>query len=844
MKALRSFSVRPTLPEPLAPLERLAMNLRWSWDKRTRDLFRWVDPEAWDANQHDPVRLLATVAPERLQALAADQAFLGYLTEIDDELTRYLSQPRWFQSARADSPLGLVGYFSPEFGISEALPQYSGGLGVLAGDHLKAASDLGVPLVGIGLFYGHGYFRQSLSLNGWQQERYPELDPYTMAIRLCDDITVTVELGGETCVCQVWRADVGRTPLYLLDTDVEANPPHLRQVTDRLYGGDTEHRLQQEIVLGVGGVRALQALGLAVQVFHTNEGHAGFLGLERIRQLVQQGQSFTEALEAARAGNIFTTHTPVPAGIDRFPRELMKRYFDGFAHELGITFEDLMLLGRRDDEPDEARFNMAVMGLRLAARANGVAKLHGVVSRSMFAGLWPDVPVDEVPITSITNGVHAPTWVAPEIDALLSRYVLPDWVGASEADWARAADIRDDELWRAREQSRERLVTFVREHLRGARLAQGVSVSDVAWTDTVLDPKVLTIGFARRFATYKRANLLLSQPDRLKRLLLASDHPIQFVFAGKAHPADEPGKEMIQAIQAFASDLEVRHRFVFLDDYDISVARALIQGSDIWLNTPRRPLEASGTSGMKAAMNGGLNCSILDGWWDEWFDGSNGWAISSVESEDDTAKRDALEAGSLFDLLEQQIVPLYYVRSEGPVPRRWMQRVKHVLASLGPKVTASRMVRDYVTRLYEPAAEQASRITADGYAPARELAAWKRRVLDGWDTVHVAGVSSDTGSAELGTDRTVTVDVDLGALTTDDVAVQLLHGPAGAGDELIDPEVVSLAWSGTEGVGSGMVRYEGGFRCERAGRYGFTVRVVPSNPGLTSPVELGSIAWA
>ena len=387
-------------------------------------------------------------------------------------------------------------------------------------------------------------------------------------------------------------------------------------------------------------------------------------------------------------------------------------------------------------------------------------------------------------------------------------------------------------------------MTFVREHLRQARLAQGVSVSDVAWTDDVLDPKVLTIGFARRFATYKRANLLLSQPDRLKHLLLAADHPMQFVFAGKAHPADEPGKELIQAIQAFASEPEVRHRFVFLDDYDISVARALIQGSDVWLNTPRRPLEACGTSGMKAALNGGLNCSILDGWWDEWFDGSNGWAISSVESEDDTAKRDDLEAESLFDLLEQQIVPLFYVRSEGPVPRRWMQRVKHVLASLGPKVTASRMVRDYVTRLYEPAAEQASRITADGYAPARELAAWKRRVLDGWDTVHVAGVSSDTGSAELGTDRTVTVDVDLGALTTDDVDVQLLHGPAGAGDELIDPEVVSLAWSGTDGVGTGLVRYEGGFRCERAGRYGFTVRVVPSNPGLTSPVELGSIAWA
>ena len=578
MKALRSFSVHPTLPPQLAALEGLAMNLRWSWDERTRDLFRWVDPEAWNATQHDPVRLLGLVAPERLEALAKDRGFGAYLDEIEAELARYLSLPRWFQS-RTDSQLRLVGYFSPEFGISEALPQYSGGLGVLAGDHLKAASDLGVPLVGVGLLYGHGYFRQSLNLSGWQQERYPELDPYAMALRLCDDVTITLDLAGEPCTCQVWRADVGRTALYLLDTDVEANPPELRTVTDRLYGGDTEHRLRQEIVLGIGGVRALQALGLDVQVFHTNEGHAGFLGLERIRQLVHEGLTFAEALEATRAGNIFTTHTPVPAGIDRFPRELMKRYFDGFAGELGITFDDLMLIGQRDDEPDETRFNMAVMGLRLAARANGVARLHGHVSRKMFAALWPDVPgrrgADQL---DHERRPRAHLGGPRGGRAAVARRVLPDWVDADAPDWARVSEVRDDELWRAKEQGRERLVTFVRDRLRAARLAQGASVSDVAWCDTLLDPGVLTVGFARRFATYKRATLLLSRPERLKRMLLAPDRPVQFVFAGKAHPADDAGKEMIQQIEEFARDPHVRHRFVFIDDYDISVARALYPG--------------------------------------------------------------------------------------------------------------------------------------------------------------------------------------------------------------------------------------------------------------------------
>jgi glycogen phosphorylase len=843
MKALRSFSVRPSIPADLQSLERLAMNLNWSWDERTRNLFRWVDPETWDDVHHDPVRLLGAVPRARLEALAADQSFLRYLAETEGRLDRYLGQPHWFQARAATSPLRLVAYFSPEFGISEAVPQYSGGLGVLAGDHLKSASDLGVPLVGIGLMYRNGYFRQSLSLDGWQEERFPSLDPHSMALTLCEGVKISVELAGETCWVQVWRADVGRTPLYLLDTDVEENAPSLRGVTDRLYGGDVEHRLRQEMILGVGGVRTLRALGIDAQVFHTNEGHAGFLGLERARELVLAGLDFDEALEAVRAGSIFTTHTPVPAGIDRFSRELMDKYFRGPVEQCGIPFERFFGLGLRADEPEETKFNMAVMGLRLAARSNGVAKLHGAVSREMFAGLWPDVPVDEVPITSITNGVHSHTWTSPDIDDLLSKYVLPDWPLATEDDWARIEEARDDELWRAKEQGRERLVSFVREHVRATKLAQGLSLSDTAWCDGLLDPKVLTVGFARRFATYKRATLLLSQPERLEALLLAPDKPVQFVFAGKAHPADDKGKALIQEIQRFASQMHLRHRFVFIDDYDMAVARAIVQGSDVWLNTPRRPQEASGTSGMKAALNGSLNCSILDGWWDEWFDGMNGWAISSAESRDDLAVRDEIEANSLFDLLEHQIVPMYYVRSEGPVPRRWMARVKHNFRSLGPKVTAQRMVRDYVTELYEPAAAAAERAAAGNLDGAKQLAAWKARVTGAWGEVGIASVSGDTvGTVALGATGAVSATVRLGDLDPSDVAVQLLHGPVGSNDEIVQPAVVELAFLGLGEDGS--ATYEGSYPCASAGQYGFTVRVVPSNPALASPMELGRVAWA
>ncbi|MEY2452150.1 MAG: glycogen phosphorylase [Acidimicrobiaceae bacterium] len=843
MKALRSFTVRPSLPAELTALETLAMNLRWAWDDQTRDLFRWVDPEQWDASVHDPVRLLGLVPRERLEALARDPGFMRFLDEVHTELSGYLSKPRWFQALESTTALRSVAYFSPEFGIAEALPQYSGGLGVLAGDHLKAASDLGVPLVGVGLFYRHGYFRQELSVDGWQQERYPDLDPYAMAVTLCEGVRVHVDLAGQPLIAQVWRADVGRVPLYLLDADVDENPDDIRRVTDRLYGGDVEHRLRQEILLGIGGVRALQALGISTQVFHTNEGHAGFLGLERIRQaIVDQGLSYTEAIEAVRAASIFTTHTPVPAGIDRFPPELIEKYFSSWAAECGLTIADLMSLGHRAGDPPTERFNMAVMGLRLAGRSNAVSKLHGEVSREMFSDLWPDVPTEEIPITSVTNGVHAKTWVSAEMSDLLSRYVLPEWDEAGSDRWDRIDEARDDEVWRAKEQGREQLVAFIRRRLRESSLARGLSASDVTWCDEVLDGKALTLCFARRFATYKRATLLLSQPERLCSLVLAGDRPVQFVFAGKAHPADDKGKEMIREIVAFAADLGIRHRFVFLEDYDIAVGRTLCQGADVWLNTPRRPQEACGTSGMKAALNGALNASILDGWWDEQFNGENGWAISSAEQIDDEERRDELEANSLFEILERQIVPLFYERFQGPVPRRWVRRIKTAFRSLGPEVTAARMVRDYTQLLYEPTALQADRLAAGEFKPARELAAWKQRVLAAWEGVDILSVETDVSVASLGTDRSVEADVALGSLQADDVQVQLVHGPVGQHDEIEHPTITMMTPVGDDG--SGGLRYRGTFSCGTAGRYGFTVRVVPSHPDLSTSVELGRVAWA
>lgn len=822
MRPAQRFTIRQTIPEHLSGLRQLATNLRWVWDPETKALFHDLDPASWAASEDDPLHALDLIPAKRWDELADDESIARRTVEASARLDAAINDSRWFQQ-RESTPLERVAYFSPEFGLSETLAQYSGGLGVLAGDHLKSASDLGIPLVAIGLLYREGYFHQQLDADGWQDERFPVQDPTGLAITPTG-VTISVDLAGDAVDVAVWRVDVGRIPLYLLDTTAPSNSADGQGITDRLYGGDVEHRLRQEIILGIGGIRALRALGIQPQVFHTNEGHAGFLSLERIREHVATGLTFDEAVEATRAGGLFTTHTPVPAGIDRFPTELMAKYFTGFAAECGTSLEHLESIGHRDDEPDETRFNMAVMGMRLAARSNGVAALHGAVSREMFHGLWPDVAVDEVPIGSVTNGVHAHSWVSPRVNALFSRDVHPVWDGADAGLWSGVNNIDDETVWKVRNEGRQELVSWVRAH----------------FGDDLLDPDVLTIGFARRFATYKRATLLLSQPDRLKALLQDPDQPIQFVFAGKAHPADNPGKQMIQTIERFSREAGVQSSFVFMSDYDMAMARAMYHGADVWLNNPRRPLEACGTSGMKAALNGALNCSILDGWWDEAYDGKNGWAIDSAEEEPDVARRDQREATSLFGLLENEIVPLFYKRKHG-VPHGWIKAIKHNWATVGPAFTAARMVRDYTTDYYEPAAAAATRITADGCAPAKALSSWKVRVRSSWSTVQVLSVDAPETSTARGFERSVTATVHLGSVGENDVVVQVVHGPLDADGSFIKPVTEPLTLTGHRGDTS---LYSGTYRPVAAGPYGVTVRVLPAHDDLANAVDLGLIAWA
>jgi starch phosphorylase len=854
VRAIRRFTVRTVLPEPLAALGELALNLRWSWHPSTRNLFFGIDEQRWAVAAGDPVRLLGMLTPEELSRLAQDPAFVERVRTAAEDLRHYLTTPRWYQ-ALPDAPRAIA-YFSPEFGIAATLPQYSGGLGILAGDHLKAASDLGVPIIGVGLFYKTGYFRQSLSRDGWQLETYPVLDPNELPLALLreDDGTplqVTVGLPeGRTLHARVWRAEVGRVPLLLLDSDTTSNDERARAVTDRLYGGSREHRMLQEMLLGIGGVRAVRAFSRlsgtpAPEVFHSNEGHAGFLGLERIRELVAEGLNFSEAVELVRAGTVFTTHTPVPAGIDRFDRDLVTTYLGSGAALPGLDPADILKLGAEDyPAGDPSVFNMAVMGLRLAQRANGVSKLHGIVSRQMFTGLYPGFDSAETPISSVTNGVHAATWVDRRIVELGSR--LAGDSTNDFRDWTVFGKATDGELWELRNAMRARLVEWVRSRLRQAWRERGASPAELGWVAGALDPEVLTVGFARRVPTYKRLTLMLHEPERLRRLLLHPTRPIQIVIGGKSHPADDGGKRLIQQIVKFADEADVRHRIAFVPNYDIAMARRLYPGCDVWLNNPLRPLEACGTSGMKAALNGGLNLSVLDGWWDEWYDGENGWAIPSADGIDDPEHRDALEANALYDLLEGSVTPRFYDRDPHGLPARWLQMVRHTLSTLGPKVLAERMVQEYVGELYAPAATRVRELDGTpGHHGARSLAAWKRRVVTAWHAVRVEHVSSHGigDSPQIGDVLTVEAHVSLGELEPADVCVELVHGPVAEDDDLSDRlGRLTLDHAGTEETGRH--RFVGSLPLGRTGPFGYTVRVLPQHPSLTDAAELGLVANA
>jgi starch phosphorylase len=851
VKAIRTFTVRPVLADSLAPLDRLASNWRWSWSRATHALFASMDPALWDEIGANPARMLGALGQERLDELARDDGFVARVREEDERLTAYLEGERWFQRLEGDKPAHIA-YFSPEFGVDGSLPQYSGGLGILAGDHLKSASDLGVPLTGVGLFYRAGYFRQSIGDDGWQRESYPLLDPYGLGLTLLRDtegapVEVSLDLpGSRRLYARVWVADIGRVPLLLLDSETPSNTDEMRRVTDRLYGGGGEHRLLQELLLGVGGVRAVRAwcelTGRPTpDVYHTNEGHAGFQGLERMSELItQDGLSFDEALTQVRAGTVFTTHTPVPAGIDRFPRGLIADVLTSGLFQ-GLDAGRAISLGLETwSGGDQGVFNMAVLGLHLGQHANGVSVLHGEVSRGMFGMLWPGVDTDEVPIASITNGVHAPTWVHPALKAVSERA----WGDAhtDTHDWTDRNVVTDAELWGVRQQMKGELVAEARR--RVAASVSGATGHAPSWVEDLLDPEVLTIGFARRVPTYKRLTLMLRDPERLTKLLTDPDRPVQIVIGGKSHPADDSGKILIQELVKFSRDPKVRGRIVFLPDYDISLAKDLYPGCDVWLNNPLRPLEACGTSGMKAALNGALNLSILDGWWDEWFDGQNGWAIPTADTASNDEERDDAEAAALYDLIEHQLVPRFYER-EGGIPTAWLGMVRHTMTELGKKATSDRMVRDYVQRLYVPAAAHDVTLRADGFAAARELSAYVARVTNAWERISIASVDS-TGipqQAQAGDMLEVHADVRIDGLSPDDLAVELLYGRTDEDDRLErDHSVYRLSPAG-DGV-DGARTFTGTLPLSVTGTFGYTVRVRPSHAQLVSPVELGLVTYA
>ncbi|MFW5867377.1 MAG: alpha-glucan family phosphorylase [Armatimonadota bacterium] len=850
MKAYRSYTVQPRLPECLQPLRDVAMNLWWSYTPDAREVLRRVDRDLWDESGHNPIKMMGMISQERWQELAADDSFRQHLDRVRADFTRHLSEETWFGRNHARHREKTVAYFSFEYGLSEALPIYAGGLGVLAGDHLKSAGDMGVPVVGVGLLYQVGYFSQYLNPDGWQQEEYSESDFHTMPIEQvrCEDgicpLCVQVPIGDRVVHANVWRVDVGRVPLYLLDTNTEANAPADRLITYQLYGGDLDMRIRQEMLLGIGGVQALRhCLEVDPSAFHLNEGHAAFLTLERIRQaMTEHDLSFAEASEATRVGNIFTTHTPVVAGHDRFPRSLIERYFSRYHPQLGLTMDQFMQIGAgRAGTCDH--FSMTVLALRFSAWRNGVSKLHGEVSRKTWAHEWPGLPVDEVPIDSITNGIHTRSVISDDMASLFDRYLGKEWrtEPGDQSIWERVTEIPEAELWRAHERRRERLVAVARRRLHAQLQHRGAGQTALGRAREAPDPEALTIGFGRRFATYKRATLILRDRDRLRAMLTDRDRPIQLIFAGKAHPDDRPGKELIREVVHFTNDPEVRQRVVFLEDYDLQLARYIVQGVDVWLNTPRRPLEASGTSGMKVTANGGLNCSVLDGWWDEAYAPETGWAIGRGEEYTDREHHDEVESEALYTLLEQEIVPLFYERGADGVPHGWVAKMKSAMRAICPNFNSNRMVAEYVSRFYLPALSQAALLAADDYRMARDLAAWRERVESNWPSVTFLHISDTiNGATRHGDTITVIADLCLGELSPDDVMVQLQHGNVDHSGEVMKPREVRMKHTGHD---EGSHRFTGEIVCDGAGRWGYTARVLPNHYDVLAPADSGHITW-
>ena len=841
MMNFKFFNVSPKLPAELAFLEKLSDNIWWCWHPAAIELFTKISPNLWKSVEFNAKAFLSKVPQSRFEELAHDKDYLRLLKNVQSEFESDIPTVE-------DRTKRNIAYFSMEYGIHESIRLYSGGLGILSGDHLKAASDHKLPMIAVGLLYRQGYFRQFLDRNGWQMERYPENELHNMPMSRAKDengneIIISIKLIDRDLFAAVWILNVGNVPLVLLDTGIAENPPEFREITWRLYGGDKVMRLHQELLLGIGGYKALTALGYDPAVCHMNEGHAAFLSVARIEHLVSKGYSTDEALEIVWRTNIFTTHTPVPAGNEVFDINLVRPYLEVLARSAGLEVDRIIRWGIPIGEREHASvMSMTVLGLRLANFSNGVSKLHGVVAREMWKHLWPGRAIDEIPITHITNGVHIPSWISGRLRNILDHYLSANWLRNPDVNelLAEINTVPDEDLWMTHEVSRQSMIRKTRALLQN-KFQFETNNADLN-VKNILDPGVLTIGFARRFATYKRGTLLLKNKERLLNILRNTKYPVQFVFAGKAHPADDGGKHLIQDLINFAKSENVRDRFIFVEDYDITLARHLVQGVDIWLNTPRRPMEASGTSGMKAAVNGALNCSILDGWWDEAYEPNNGWAIpgnSNFSSEDDI---DNFESQSLFHVLENEIIPCYYERVGGDIPTRWVKKMKASIAMAISKFSSWRMVKDYNDMFYINAKKLYEDLIRDNGQRAKDIVNQKKRLSAHFQDiyVHEPVVDCDMNKLHVGEKFKATLTVYLGSMSPDEVKVELYYGTVDNRNAII--QSFSQVMHKISDIGNGNYIYECEVTCQSSGRFGMTARVTPKGDDWKNSVP-GFLAW-
>lgn len=848
-KGLILYTVVPKLPEQLKPLIEISKNLWFCWNLECVDLFRSIDPVLWEESGHNPLGLISRLSNKRISELLEDEGFMLEMDRIYEKFKRYIEDRRTYDFG-LEAPIDFkIAYFSAEYGLTDCLPIYSGGLGILAGDHLKSASDLRIPIVGVGLLYQKGYFRQYLSADGWQQETYPDNDFHTLPVILERDeegspLAVDVPIRNRNIKVRIWRIQVGRVPLFMLDTNTVLNSNEDRDITSYLYGGDKEMRLKQEIVLGIGGVRALSRLKIRPAVFHMNEGHSAFAMLERIRILMEENLlSFEEACESVHCSSIFTTHTPVQAGIDIFDRSLISSVLGDYISSLGLSVETFLSMGKLNIQDSSSLFNMAVMAIKNSLRINGVSNLHKDVSRKMWRNIWPDLPEVDLPIENITNGVHIPSWISKDMAILLDRYLGKQW--SEDPDnvkvWERVSRIPDLELWRTHERRRERLVAFARRKLQEQLIRWGATKREIQAAGEALNPQALTIGFARRFATYKRGDLILKDPSRLAKILNDLERPVQIIFAGKAHPQDQYGKEVIRHIIQIARQPEFFHRIVFIEDYDMIVARYLVQGSDVWLNNPKRPLEACGTSGMKAAANGVLNMSVLDGWWAEGYQPGVGWAIGNGEEYENQDYQDYVESQSIYNLLEKTIVPLFYERGKDNLPAEWVSMMKRSMQTIASYFNSHRMLEEYVHRFYQPSGIDWSQIQTDNFKRGRELTEWIKYMRTNWQQIKILEKRVDVKhSIELGNSIRVEVIMNLGQISPGDISVDIYYGRVDSKAEFIDRSTITLYDFIQE---ESRTVFYGELPCQEVGRFGFLIRITPHHPLLSRPHSLGLILW-